>query len=224
DVVARVGAATGLSEDEAKADICQAMADRAVKIRIKPEKHASTPMRSTEVVDGEKFEIPAEIKPEDMDWERSCPRKPWPARRGSFAPAGFWDLEWIELCMSDVANVLCTVPFPGAGGFTSATPETSTAMTQSALEIVHAGSIIGPELVGGARRRGVRPMKFERARDAMRSDILEGNLTPSELRDMLEKNLSEKYGVSRDTARKARDAVLSEWRQLNSRQSPTNDK
>src|SRR5262249_34315946 len=82
----------------------------------------------------------------------------------------------------------------------------------------------GPELVGGARRRGVRPMKFERARDAMRSDILEGNLTPSELRDMLEKNLSEKYGVSRDTARKARDAVLSEWRQLNSRQSPTNDK
>jgi DNA-binding GntR family transcriptional regulator len=38
---------------------------------------------------------------------------------------------------------------------------------------------------------------------------------------MLEKNLAMNYGVSRDTARKARNAVLSE---LNSRQIPTIDK
>ena len=55
----------------------------------------------------------------------------------------------------------------------------------------------------------------------MRDHIRLGQLTPLELENMLEKNLATKYGVSRDTARKAREAVLSE---LNSRQIPTNDK
>ena len=55
----------------------------------------------------------------------------------------------------------------------------------------------------------------------MRNDIQQGRRTVAQLENMLEKNLSATYGVSRDTARKARDAVLSE---LNSRQIPTNDK
>jgi len=41
------------------------------------------------------------------------------------------------------------------------------------------------------------------------------------LEGMREKELDARYGVSRDTARKARIFVLSE---LNSRQTPTNDK
>jgi len=42
---------------------------------------------------------------------------------------------------------------------------------------------------------------------------------------MLEKELCANYaGVSRDTARRARSAVLSEFEALNSRQIPTNDK
>jgi hypothetical protein len=60
------------------------------------------------------------------------------------------------------------------------------------------------------RRGGRRPKKLDQAKEAMRSDIREGRLTRAELRDMLEKNLAEKYEVSRDTARKAREAVLSE--------------
>jgi DNA-binding GntR family transcriptional regulator len=55
----------------------------------------------------------------------------------------------------------------------------------------------------------------------MRNDIQHGRHTVAELENMLEKNLATNYGVSRDTARKARKAVLSE---LNSRQIPTNDK
>jgi DNA-binding GntR family transcriptional regulator len=55
----------------------------------------------------------------------------------------------------------------------------------------------------------------------MRNDIQQGRLTVAELENMLEKDLAARYGVSRDTARKARNAVLSE---LNSRQIPTNDK
>ena len=45
----------------------------------------------------------------------------------------------------------------------------------------------------------------------MRNDIQQGQRTVAELESMLEKNLATNYGVSRDTARKARKAVLSEF-------------
>ena len=45
----------------------------------------------------------------------------------------------------------------------------------------------------------------------MRSDIKSGRRTVESLRDMLEKDLEKNYEVSRDTARKARTAVLSEF-------------
>ena len=45
----------------------------------------------------------------------------------------------------------------------------------------------------------------------MRHDILQGRLTTTELDTMLEREISEKYSVSRDTARKARNAVLAEF-------------
>lgn len=74
---------------------------------------------------------------------------------------------------------------------------------------------------GPGRRRGPRPQKFEQTKEAMRNELQQGRLTLAQLDDMLEKNLVTKYGVSRDTARRARNAVLSE---LNSRQIPTYDK
>jgi transposase len=59
----------------------------------------------------------------------------------------------------------------------------------------------------------------------MRRDIREDRQTADTLNGMPEKNLASIYGVSRDTARKARDAVLSETDEnSNSRQTPTNDK
>ena len=61
------------------------------------------------------------------------------------------------------------------------------------------------------RKRGPRPRKLERAKEAMREDIRQGRQTTSSLRAMLEKELETIYQVSRDTARKARDAVLSEF-------------
>jgi DNA-binding GntR family transcriptional regulator len=75
-------------------------------------------------------------------------------------------------------------------------------------------------VAGPGRRRGARPHKFEQTKEAMRNDIQTGKVTVAELENMLEKQLAVRYGVSRDTARKARKAVLSE---LNSRQIPTND-
>jgi hypothetical protein len=61
-----------------------------------------------------------------------------------------------------------------------------------------------------ARPRGRKPKKLARVKEAMMEDIRLGRQTPNGLKNMLEKDLVAGYGVSRDTARKARDAVLSE--------------
>jgi hypothetical protein len=61
-----------------------------------------------------------------------------------------------------------------------------------------------------ARPRGRRPRKLDQVKEEMTDDIRQGRQTPDGLRGVLEKNLASQYSVSRDTARKARDAVLSE--------------
>jgi hypothetical protein len=60
------------------------------------------------------------------------------------------------------------------------------------------------------QNRGRRSWKREPVEAAMRDDIQEGRLTLAELKVVGEKSLAHKYKVSRDTARKARQAVLSE--------------
>jgi hypothetical protein len=69
------------------------------------------------------------------------------------------------------------------------------------------------ELIPGAsvkaRVRGRRPTKRQMVEQAMRRDIQDGRVTRADLDKMLEKQLAETYSVSRDTARKARAAVLS---------------
>jgi hypothetical protein len=54
----------------------------------------------------------------------------------------------------------------------------------------------------------------------MISDIRRGRHTLISLEDMIEKKLAETYGVSRDTARKARNRVLTEL--CPTRQTATN--
>jgi hypothetical protein len=68
----------------------------------------------------------------------------------------------------------------------------------------------GPGLVSWSpAKRGRKPETLNRVQQAMRSDIQSGRHTEASLKSMLEKNLAEQYGVSRDTARKARAMVLS---------------
>jgi hypothetical protein len=61
-----------------------------------------------------------------------------------------------------------------------------------------------------ARPRGRSPRKLENTKNAMREEIRHSRLTIAQLQGMVEKELASKYGVSRDTARKARKSVLSE--------------
>jgi hypothetical protein len=61
------------------------------------------------------------------------------------------------------------------------------------------------------RKPGRKQTVGPRIAEAMRLDIAEGRLTPDSLAAMLEKKMVEQYGASRDTCRKARKSVLSEF-------------
>jgi hypothetical protein len=210
DALKRVMAATGDNEDEAKANICGAIADGVIAIRGQLSKHVSRPLCDSTVLEGEAFQIRTEIKPGELDWERSRPLKGWLVQRGSHAIPGYWHLAWIELRSADVTEHLCRpaqgdLSEPAAGG-----------RSQTALEIgcSRAGGdpgSIAPGSAGPARRRGRRPVKFEQTVNAMRTNIQQGRSSVADLKDKLEKELMGDYGVSRDTARKARAAVLSEF-------------
>jgi len=105
----RVMGATGRSRDEVRTDICRAIGDGAIKIQGKLGRHTTRPYIFNTVLVGEDFHIPSEIKPEDLDWERSRPVTAWYVRRERSRVPGYWELEWIELFRSDVTNALCAV-------------------------------------------------------------------------------------------------------------------
>jgi hypothetical protein len=60
------------------------------------------------------------------------------------------------------------------------------------------------------RRRGRKPEKLQQVKEAMKTDLRRGRYTKAQLQELTEKVLAATYGVSRDTARKARSAVVSE--------------
>jgi hypothetical protein len=202
----------GCSKDQAQADICRALND-GTKFRGKLKKQANGPTRAKNTLrETEDFEPLTGIKPEDLDWENSCPRRPLRVRRGAFWPAGDWELEKIEVSGADLTGRLCI----GVGRGEGDRPSREAVCTISRPPPVNSGptSTATPQTsaaASSARRRGVRPKKFEQVRDGMRNDIQQGRLTLAGLKDMLEKDLEANYGVSRDTARKARRAVLSEF-------------
>jgi hypothetical protein len=82
------------------------------------------------------------------------------------------------------------------------------ASTKPANHLAPDGAVpIRPIEAGLRRSRGPKPKKLEQVKEAMRNDIRQGRRTVAELSNMREKDLTAEYGVSRDTARKARKAV-----------------
>jgi hypothetical protein len=227
DAIRRIMAG-GRPKELAQADLCQAIADGTVNIRCQLQERRGSGNTSKDVLEGKDFQI-TEIKPEDLDWELSRPLKPWFVRRGCYSIPGTWDLAWIKVWSADVTKALCVIRAQdqSAQRAASETPASSSRPALDSQETPIGSSrrlTAGPRTASAAgpgRRRGVRPEKFEQTKEVMRNDIQQGQITVAQLENMREKQLAARYGVSRDTARKARNAVLSE---LNSRQIPTNAK
>ena len=208
----------GVPKNIAQEAICQAIADGAIKFRSQLKRHASKHMTSSTVLQDSSFEIPATIKPCDMDWETSRPVKPWIVARGAHRLPGYWYLEWLELRKTDVTDVLCSRQV--CDETSQQNPDAEPAKTTNGqIDSIPSDPGFGGGLgaagtAPAARPRGPRPAKWNATKAAMLKDTRGGKLTEFELRDMREKVLAGRYGVSRDTARKARRAVLSEFDEL----------
>jgi hypothetical protein len=197
DALQRIMDANGTSKDEAKAAICQALGDRSIGIRGYLDRHATRRMTSKEVLDGDAFQIPPGLEPRHLDWEESRPTKTWVVKRGAYGLPGHWHLAWIELSRPDVTKVLC--PPPTDRGLEAKSAQSSMTATSQ-----------GPKRAG-PKRRGPPARKLHNTTKGMRNDLRQGTLTLVDLEGVPEKILSARYGVSRDTARKARNVVLSEF-------------
>lgn len=191
---------TGATREEAKSALWQAIIDGAVRFRGQLLQHATRSMTSSSILSGEHFEIPATLKSADLDWEASRPTKPWVVSRGHFSLPGHWHLNWLEVMKIDVTERF------GGQDHTFQTTAHDRLPNGAASDPSNRTNVRHP-----ARRRGRNAKKFNTTKTAMLEEIRQGTLTNSGLSNMLEKELSAKYRVSRDTARRARSAVLSEY-------------
>jgi hypothetical protein len=94
--------AIGIDEAQSKRNICRAIADHRIKIRLCVarkkginsfgKRSAFAAPRSDEI------EIPKKLEPNDFDWQQSRPLKPWQvAGKSQSARAGSRQIEWIEV-------------------------------------------------------------------------------------------------------------------------------
>jgi hypothetical protein len=225
-------ASTGCSQEEAETDIGRAIADGAVNFQGELKLHTTRAFKARgTVLNRTAFQLPREIGRSDLDWEKSSPRQAWYVRRDQYKLPGYWELERIRLFKADVRRALCTAGEDGNSTKRDSRGTNTAGKIRTAPEDTGACVAGDPNLSGRSqdrvvspRRCGRRPVKFNATVEAMRQDLRAGKITAAALGNTVEKNLAATYGVSRDTARKARDAVLSEIPVPNSRQKPTNDK
>ena len=96
--------AIGMSEDEAKTDLCRAMADRKIDVRV-------TIAATGQVFWDGNVGVPPHLKPSDLNWVHSRPFAQWPIgpRPGEHYTWNWRDrpIDLIELSTSDVSRILC---------------------------------------------------------------------------------------------------------------------
>ena len=102
--------ATGVIEDEAKTDLCRAVADGKIRVRLKVD--ASASHIGGRVLFGDNISVPPHLTPGDFDWVQSQPRNRWQV--GPNAPQHYtvvwwsWQpqpIELIELATADVQDI-----------------------------------------------------------------------------------------------------------------------
>jgi len=102
--------ATGVIEDEAKTDLCGAVADGKIRVKLKID--ASARHIGGRVFSGENISVPPHLTPGDFDWVQSRPRNPWQVgpNRWQHYTMVWWSwqpqpIELIELATSDVQDI-----------------------------------------------------------------------------------------------------------------------
>jgi hypothetical protein len=108
--------ASGLSEDQAKMDICGAVADGKINVRVRVSIAATdNAMRGRVFYSSHRnVAVPLHLDPKDLDWVQSRPLKPWPigpwGPQYHSRPSWSWEnqpIDLIELSTTDVMRELC---------------------------------------------------------------------------------------------------------------------
>ena len=104
--------ATGASEEEAKIDLCRALADRKIDVRVRIA--ATNYGRRGQVFSDGNVRVPPHLRPGDLDWTQSRPFAQWtigPRVGEHYFWIGGWEnrpLDFIELSTADVIKILCS--------------------------------------------------------------------------------------------------------------------
>jgi hypothetical protein len=101
----------GASEGEGKIDLCRAIADKKIAIRVRI---AAKDIMKGHVFTDRNVGVPPHLIPADFDWTHSQPVNPWsigPAPGQHYAWIEDWKtrpLDLIELSPADVIEILCS--------------------------------------------------------------------------------------------------------------------
>ena len=117
DALKRVLAATSVKEDQAKRDICNAVADKKIAVRVRVA--ISDLSFGGRTFNRGNVGVPPHLNPDDFDWLQSRPLKlfsigPEPGQHYSWISG--WEhrvIDLIELSTVDVANILCGAGIDG---------------------------------------------------------------------------------------------------------------
>ena len=126
DALKRFVSLTGVSEEQAKIDLCHAIADQKINVRVRV-------AASHALFSGDNVGVPPYLTTDDLDWERSCPLPPKRWRIGPAGPQSYtwisgWEyrsLDLIEVATADVIEVLCGGEADKTQPPTSAAPSAS---------------------------------------------------------------------------------------------------
>jgi hypothetical protein len=101
---------TGVIEEEAKTDLCRAVADRKIGVQVRI---AASDYGRGRVFSVGNVRVPPHLAPRDLDWVQSRPLAQWaigPRLGEHYSWIGGWEnrpLDLIELSTGDVIRVLC---------------------------------------------------------------------------------------------------------------------
>jgi hypothetical protein len=102
--------ASGIAEDEAKIDLCRAVADRKINVRVRIASGNDYDMQG-EVFSRGNVAAPPHLSPGDLDWIQSRPLRQWligPVGPENYHWFGGWKkhpIDLIELSTHDVLNI-----------------------------------------------------------------------------------------------------------------------
>jgi hypothetical protein len=140
----------GTPEDEAKLDLCRAMGDGKIAVRV---------IVGSSVYGKGNVTVPPHLDPSDFDWSRSCPLRPWrigPKLGQHYTWIGGWEeqrINLIELSTSDVMEVLCAATIDRgmleAAGITTESEKTRTRPLTRKAALQFATEYIAGEISAG---------------------------------------------------------------------------